>query len=432
VKARRAKPLQPHTSKWFRCQALICAGMACLFTQTPIQAQTGASDQLKDVQGKLRQSITRTQDLTKEVKELAITIAKLRETLVATATRIQTREAQASFIEERVKKLELEEQTLRTKFSARRKVLAELLAGLQRLEQNPPPALAVKPKDAVSALRGAMLLGTIIPEIRSEANGLAQNLARLIAVRRTIVTEQKTLNTHLQELEKERRDVRALLLKKRQASQLTLAEVEAERLHAEKLAKSTKNLKELIAKLGPTTTVNLQKFKANEVKSAALRIALRRQAEKLHPSKKFSNAKGSLNFPAQGIRLAEFGTNDKVGGTTKGMSIATRANAQVTTPVDGRVVYAGAFRSYGRLLIISAGEGYHVLLAGLDKVNVSVGQFILAGEPVGIMSKTAANNSAAVDLESNGRPILYVEFRKDGTSIDPSPWWAGTAKKARG
>jgi len=114
------------------------------------------------------------------------------------------------------------------------------------------------------------------------------------------------------------------------------------------------------------------------------------------------------------------------------MSIATRANAQVTTPVDGRVVYAGNFRSYGRLLIISAGEGYHVLLAGLDKVNVSVGQFILAGEPVGIMSETSANNTAAADLESNGRPILYVEFRKNGTSIDPSPWWAGTAKKARG
>jgi len=249
VMAHKANSLQHHMINWFDHRAIFYAGLTLLLIQTPIQAQTGASDQLKDVQGKLRQSITRTEDLTKEVKELATTIAKLRETLVATATRIQTREAQASFIEERVKKLEQEEQTLRTKFSARRKVLAELLAGLQRLEQNPPPALAVKPADAVSALRGAMLLGTIVPEIRSEANTLAQNLTRLIAVRRTITAEQKTLKTHLGTLEKERRDVRALLLKKRKASQITLAEVEAEQLHAEKLAKNTKNLKELIRSL---------------------------------------------------------------------------------------------------------------------------------------------------------------------------------------
>jgi septal ring factor EnvC (AmiA/AmiB activator) len=108
--------------------------------------------------------------------------------------------------------------------------------------------------------------------------------------------------------------------------------------------------------------------------------------------------------------------------------IATRAAAQVTAPCDGWVVYAGPFRSYGQLLILNAGGGYHVLLAGMERISVELGQFVLTGEPVAVMGAGGPATAAG----ASGQPVLYVEFRKDGAPVDPSPWWANASEKVRG
>jgi len=103
----------------------------------------------------------------------------------------------------------------------------------------------------------------------------------------------------------------------------------------------------------------------------------------------------------------------------------------VTAPCDGWVVYAGPFRSYGQLLILNAGGGYHVLLAGMERISVDLGQFVLTGEPVAVMG--GGPQSAAAIATGSSQPVLYIEFRKDGTPVDPSPWWALTnSEKVRG
>ena len=132
-----------------------------------------------------------------------------------------------------------------------------------------------------------------------------------------------------------------------------------------------------------------------------------------------------------GVRIREFGASDGAGGTQKGVSIAAHAGAEITAPCDGWVVYAGPFRSYGQLLILNAGGGYHVLLAGMERISVDLGQFVLTGEPVAVMGG-GSQVSAAVATGAK-QPVLYVEFRKDGTPIDPSPWWAtNEGEKVRG
>ncbi|MGZ5862391.1 MAG: murein hydrolase activator EnvC family protein, partial [Methyloceanibacter sp.] len=103
--------------------------------------------------------------------------------------------------------------------------------------------------------------------------------------------------------------------------------------------------------------------------------------------------------------------------------------ARITAPADGWVVYAGPFRSYGQLLIINAGGGYHILLAGMSRIDVSLGQFVLAGEPVAVMGAVAPTSQGGKDTS---RPVLYVEFRKDGRPIDPDPWWAVASEKVQG
>jgi murein hydrolase activator len=95
------------------------------------------------------------------------------------------------------------------------------------------------------------------------------------------------------------------------------------------------------------------------------------------------------------------------------------------------VVYAGPFRNYGQLLILNAGGGYHVLLAGMERISVDLGQFVLTGEPVAVMGDDA--RSAVDKAGGASQPVLYVEFRKDGVPVDPGPWWAvNEGQKVRG
>lgn len=150
---------------------------------------------------------------------------------------------------------------------------------------------------------------------------------------------------------------------------------------------------------------------------------------RIKPAIPFATARAKLPMPAQGRRVLAFNEKTQYGGQSKGMVVETRASAQVIAPCDGWVVYAGEFRSYGQLLIINAGDGYHVLLAGMSQIDVQPGQFVLTAEPVGTMSGNAKNAPASAQSNS---PVLYVEFRKDGRPIDPDPWWIASQQKVQG
>jgi septal ring factor EnvC (AmiA/AmiB activator) len=94
----------------------------------------------------------------------------------------------------------------------------------------------------------------------------------------------------------------------------------------------------------------------------------------------------------------------------------------ILAPSDAWVSYAGPFRSFGQLLILNAGGGYYIILAGMDRITVGLGQFVLAGEPLAVMagSVAAASGANSPDIAT---PTLYIEFRKDGTPFDPASWW---------
>ena len=133
-----------------------------------------------------------------------------------------------------------------------------------------------------------------------------------------------------------------------------------------------------------------------------------------------------------GERVRQFGDKDGYGGTSEGIFIATGKQAQITSPADGDVEFAGEFRSYGKLVIVNVGDGYHLLLAGLDTISVTPGQKVTAGEPVGSMGNQPARATLIGDRIDDLRPILYVEVRKGSDAINSSKWWQKTAAKAAG
>ena len=349
--------------------------------------------------------------------------------LIDIAKLVQSQETAIGKTENRILKLRKEEITIRAELAEKQDVLSELLAGLQRLEQNPPPALVVEPKDVLSALRGAMMFGTIVPELRAEADVLTQKLARLDQIRSDVETEKTALNGSMQNLKTSQIDLGELIILKKQLVFESAGKLEAEKARAAELAGKAKSLKQLVAEL----TAARQKEEVEKSKQARVLEAekKRQEAALLKPMMVFSASLGKLDYPAQGQILKRFGDDDGLGSTLRGMAVATRAAAQITAPVDGKVEFAGPFRSYGQLLILNPGEGYLVLLAGMHEISAEMDQTVRAGEPLGTMGDGPSSVTLLGDQVQEARPVLYIEFRKNGEAVDSAPWWIGGMREAR-
>jgi septal ring factor EnvC (AmiA/AmiB activator) len=382
----------------------------------------------RDAQSK---SIEAEAALKREIEKLGADRRKLNQDLIDTAGRIRGVETQVAATEARLKPLDDNERGIRKSLDGRRAVIGEVLAALQRIGHRPPPALIASPEDALQSVRTAMLLGAVLPEMRHEVEALANDLTALLNVRKQIAAERDRLKNEVASLGNERTRMTALIGERQKQQAEREKALDAERSRASQLARQVDNLKDLIAKL--EQGLDPAARAAREAARSDSRPAMSAFGDpgRLTPAVAFASLRGQVPIPVNGVKLKEYGAPDGNGGLEKGVSIATRAGAQVTAPADGWVVYAGPFRSYGQLLILNAGNGYHILLAGMDRISVDLGQFVLTGEPVAVMGN--GSHIAAILATGSSQPVLYVEFRKDGTPVDPGPWWAaGEGQKVRG
>jgi septal ring factor EnvC (AmiA/AmiB activator) len=319
-------------------------------------------------------------------------------------------------------------------------VITEVLAALQRMGRRPPPAMMVRPEDALESVRTAMMLGAVLPDMRAETEGLAANLAELVRVRGESLRERENLSRDFAALADDKVRMTALVAERQKRQSEVEQALDGERQRAQALARQAGTLSDLIAKLEQSLDSAGRAARradppAGQSGSRDGRgdLAALKDPGRLGPAVAFVDAKGQLRLPVNGIKLRDFG-NDGTSGAEKGLSVATRAGAQVTAPCDGWVMYAAPYRSYGQLLILNAGGGYHVLLAGMERISVEIGQFVLTGEPVAAMgSGPQVASATAAGLPATSQPVLYIEFRKDGSPVDPTPWWATTdTEKVRG
>ncbi|WP_421981228.1 murein hydrolase activator EnvC family protein [Roseibium sp.] len=376
--------------------------------------------------------------IAREIRALDRDRETLNAKIISTSDTIKVLEKELTDTERRLMSLGENEDAVRLSLIARRDVLAEVLAALQRIGKRPPPALAVRPSDALSAVRSAILLNAVMPELKVETEALAADLAELQRLKSVIAEEKNRLGGDAMRLAEEKSRLELLLSAKRQEHLKSVKVLEEEKKRAAQLAEQAGSLEELIANL----EVEIESAREAAEKSRQAALDAKRNASRnfdpfadpgrLAPQISFEEAKGRLPQPVAGTLLKDFGQEDDFGGVTEGQSIATRPGSNVTSPADGWVVYSGPFRSFGQLLILNTGDGYHVLLAGLNRIDAELGQFVLTGEPVGVMGATQWASASTFGLGST-QPILYVEFRKDGRAVDPTPWWARTEEeKARG
>ena len=331
---------------------------------------------------------------------------------------------------------------IRISLAARRDVLAEVLGALQRMGLNPPPAILVKPEDALSSVRSAILLGAVVPELRQQTDKLLADLKEQSRVTASIEAERARLTAAVGEQTAEKKRLGMLLEAKQKLETDTQTALAAEKERSAALAAKAGSLKELIASLEIEADKNRKAAEASR-QAAAQKAADEAKAagdgkaapppglaslpvpegNRLTAAAPFSALQGQIVLPVTGRIKRRFGGDDGNGAVMLGDMVATQSGAIVTAPADGNVLYAGPFRSYGQLLILNAGDGYHVVLAGMSRISVVTGQSVLAGEPVGAMGEARVASTSA-SKNGNATPELYVEFRKDGKPVDPTPWWA--------
>jgi murein hydrolase activator len=428
--------------------------------------------------GRLEANKRRGKELQSDLDKIAAERERINARLVETAKLIQQSEGQLSLIESRLGELEAQERHLRGSLESRHGSISALLAAMQRMGRNPPPVMVTRREDALTMVRSAMLLASAFPELRSQAVALSEQLNDLMRVKTSIRTEGEKLRAETSRLNDARVRLAGVQEEKRQSLAERQAELAQVRQAAADISRSVADLGDLISKLDkevaertglgsyekeiaaapPTspfaTTVEppagaKPPAAAPPTKSAAGtggspaeerdasivlapsggdRVAMLTPG-RIKPQIAFSDARGILPMPASGKRVLKFGEKTQYGSQSKGLVLETRHGGQVVSPCDGWIVYAGEFRSYGQLLIINAGGGYHILLAGLSQIDVQLGQFVLTGEPVGVMS--TAGRTTPGKAQDNA-PVLYIEFRKDQRPIDPDPWWADASRKVQG
>ncbi|MGA2288210.1 murein hydrolase activator EnvC family protein [Bradyrhizobium sp.] len=410
----------------------------------PVTTGDAAPDAIKQREQELEATRAQQKNAAESEQKLKADIAaigqdrsKLTAQLIDIAAQVRSVETKISDAEARLRPLDARELQVRSSLDSRRSEIVEVLAALQRVGRRSPPALLVRPDDALQSLRAAMLLGSVVPALRARAEKLAADLGELVALRKTIATERDQLAADRDNFRTDQTRLAALIDERQRQQSSIEKDMEAEGARALALSRQVDSLQGLIAKMEQdlnsaaraATTASLQGAPATL--NGKPNLEALKDPARLSPAIAFASAKGLFALPVNGVKIREFGGSDGAGGLEKGISLATRAGAQVTTPCDGWVVYAGPFRSYGQLLILNAGGGYHVLIAGMERISVNIGQFVLTGEPVATMG--SASQVASLLATNAGQPVLYVEFRKDGTPIDPGPWWAANeGEKVRG
>ena len=368
-----------------------------------------------------------------EIAAIGADRSKLNEQLIGVADKVREVEDRVDEAETRLQPLDAREREIRASLISRRSEVVEVLAALQRAGRRTPPALLVRPEDALQSLRTAMLLGAVVPELRTRAAKLANDLGELVALRKMITGERDRLAVNRDSLKGDQTRL-AALIDERQRQQASIErDMEAEGARAIALSRQADSLQGLIAKMEQDVRSAAKAAAAanQQIGSGKTDPAALKNPSRTSPAIAFASAKGLFKLPVNGTKIRDFGGSDGAGGVQRGISLATRPGAQVTTPCDGWVVYAGPFRSYGQLLILNAGGGYHVLIAGMERISVNIGQFVITGEPVATMG--TRSQVASILAANASQPVLYIEFRKDGTPIDPGPWWAANeGEKVRG
>lgn len=372
-------------------------------------AATGERAQLDARRERLRRereaAEARAAALGETLVDLAGDDAKLRADYEAVGARLSQLERTLVAEERALAAILARRRDIAAELAGEREDLAVLLAALQRMGRRAPPALLAH-GEPVSVVRGAIAANAALPALQSAAGRLAETLTEAERLAAEARDKSTRIRDNLSEVGEERVRLEGLREELERRRALSVHERDQAAATLVRLSEEAASVDDLIAAL-----------ERGEVRSAP-------------PSRDFAARRGRLDFPVAGSVIGRYGDALAAGGIAEGLSLEALPRSTVFAPMPATVIHAAPFRSFGNVLILNAGDGYHMVLAGLSDLHVEAGETVETGAPLGRMGRTAPRATTAVRGTSGngggageGRPTLYVELRRDGAAIDSHGWW---------
>jgi murein hydrolase activator len=393
------------------------------FAAKPREADT--QRELRDAERVGAEQLAARKDAAARSARAAAETLRLAQERVEAAARLRLAESATADVAARIDVLAQRRRDAEQRLKVRAEAMQPLLPLIERLSLYPAETLLAVPASPDAALRGVLVLQGLSRQMEIEAEALRRDQADLEAA--TEALQQETPRFKAAEAAQKRQaDVLDQEIAAAHAQQ-AIAEAQADQAASQAASAATRaeGLRSALAALEAQRRADEAKAREDAVQAerqkhiAEAQAARDREAVATHPTGAGTIAsgagpRGQLQPPVIGVVVKGWGEQTD-GGPATGVSYHAPPGARVISPCGGRVVFAQDFRSYGLLLIVDCGGGYHVVLSGFERLDVKLGQRLVAGEPVGVMPSWEPGSTTR-------RPALYVELRHDGQPINPSPW----------
>jgi len=380
--------------------------LATLLAATPAHAKNTPKPtpeaELKQTAKEMQEAQSDQTRIKTETQAIEIELAALQSQLIKRAAIAQKSESDLSTAEEKLGILNTQLTAKDKEFKTRQTHLSGLVQASISISHTPPEAMVMMPGDVTRTMKAARALKMASEAVKAETLSLGLQMAELQKFKDKVARERNDLVSRQKELESQQKDLLAKLSERKNLQKRLGLQAKETQSRLTILAKKTADLEQLVEKVEED-----RKAEADEATNQKKRAS----------SHSFAEAKGRIRVPVSGKLTQKFGNSEGKNTTSKGITLETRKHASVIAPFDGEVVFTGPFLKYGKMVIIHHSDNFHTLLAGLEKIDVDVGQFLLEGEPIGAMGDDADEQE------------LYVELRKDNQPIDPAPWMSALKRK---
>ena len=346
---------------------------------------------------------------------------RLADARVASAAALRTTETQAAALADELDALSRRAAEAQARLVQRSAALAPLLPLMQRLALYPTETLLSVPAPQDQALRGLAVLRGLAGHIGQEAASLRAEAAQAQAAAQAanaalarLHGTQAVQSAQSADLDRQLDLARAARVQADDAAAEQARRGAADAARAETLRAALVGMEAERARAEARAAADAGRAERARQDAAAAEARARQQSLARPAGPGVQEASGPLFPPAAGQVVRAWGDRTDAGPAT-GMTLRPPPAARVTAPCSGRVAFAGPFRTYGLLLILDCGGGYHVVLSGFERLDAPVGAVVQHGEPVGLMPGWDPRTPGA-------RPGLYMELRREGQAVDPRPF----------
>ena len=397
--------------------SLLMVSAACLSVHVQPWAQDVDPSRLENLKNEAELEKVREAEIKAQQDKVKTEIKALSGEVRQVSSRLSKLETEQKQIIEKLTELGNQEMAMGSEITGKRQSVTKLLAALQRIENNPPPALATSPQDAANASRAGLLMKNLTLQLNDRVTDLNANLVKLNTVKDQVRVQQAVLSENQKSVSERKKQIEDKVSKKNTLERSLNADYAAAQRRRMALAAQAQDLQDLIEQLERKSREIIPRIKpdpnAKEPDPDPSPGSIASQPVTFPKGAlRFSKSKKKLHPPVIG-RLAK-----RYSSSHPGIAISAAKGTQVWAPAAGRVEFAGPFKNFDQVAILNVGDGYYVLLTGLGRLLIQSDSEVSAGDPIGLMPVNSSSNEK-----------LYIEVRKNGSTTDPSPWFGTTFAK---